>query len=138
MAFLDPPPSGSEDVPTSQTRVITESEKVQALSEAPSTTGPDGGSFDDVAREALRAAKEIIREDGSSATPSTPVVLTKDPPIVVEEQEDLTPLGSDIPSKPTLPTLALTQTTPGSEHSTPIIHAKCKMDDFILGKNFKC
>ena len=96
MSPFDPHPSGSEDVLTSQSGVFPKSEKSQALLEALSTTVPEGGSFEDVAREALKAVEEIIREDDSSASPSPPVTLTEGPPLVVEDflvekQEDLTP-----------------------------------------------
>ena len=44
-------------------------------SEAPSMMAPEESSFDEVAREALKAAEEISREANSSATPSPPVAL---------------------------------------------------------------
>ena len=61
---------------------------------------PKGGSFDEVAREALKAAEEIFREEGSSATPNPPAALTEDPLLSVEdfleeEQGYLTRLESD-------------------------------------------
>ena len=36
-------------------------------------TVPEGGSFDDVAREALCVAEEVIREGDSSATLNLPI-----------------------------------------------------------------
>ena len=85
MSPFDPHPSGSEDVLTSQSGVFPKSEKSQALLEALSTTVPEGGSFEDVARNALKPVEGIIREDGSSASPIPSVGLREDPPLVVKD-----------------------------------------------------
>ena len=38
---------------------------------------PERGSFDVVAQEALKAAEEIFREEGSSATPNPSAALVE-------------------------------------------------------------
>ena len=111
MALSDPPPFASEDVLTSQTQVAPEFEKSQAPPEAPSTMIPEEGSFDVAAREALRAAEEILYE-GSSSTPNPSMALIEDPLLsvedfLIEEQGDLTPLESDAIPKLTPPASAL-------------------------------
>ena len=45
ITLSDPPPSGSEDVPSLQTRVDPESEKSQGPPRAPSTTALEGVSL---------------------------------------------------------------------------------------------
>ena len=60
IALSDPFPSGSKDVRIPQTRVVLESEMTQALSESLSMAVLKGGSFDDIAREALCAAEKVI------------------------------------------------------------------------------
>ena len=91
-----------------------------------STTILERGSFDDVARAALRATEKVFREGGSSTTPNPPMASTEDRPLrvknfLVEEQEDLTRPESDALQKLTLPTPAPTQPTLGSGRLTPII-----------------
>ena len=126
MALFDPHPSGSEDIPISYTGVPPESKNSQVPPEAPSTMAPEGSSFDEVAREALKAAEEIFREENPSATPSLLAALVEDPFLSVEDfvkerRVDPTPLESHALPKPTSPALAQTQAPPGSERSTPII-----------------
>ena len=89
-------------------------------------TVPEGGSFDEVARKALKAAEEIFREECSSVMPNPLTALAEDPPLnvedfLVEKQGDLTHSESDAPLKLTLPAPAQTQTTPWSDRSRPII-----------------
>ena len=60
IAPFDPHPSGSEDIPISHTGVLLESKNSQVPLEAPSTMAPEGSSFDEVAREALKAAEKVI------------------------------------------------------------------------------
>ena len=68
VALMDLHPSRSEDVPTSWTGIASEFENSQVPLEAPSTTAYEGNSFDEVAREALKAAEEIFREEDTLAT----------------------------------------------------------------------
>ena len=88
-------------------------------------SAPKGVSFDE-AREALKDAEEIFREEGSSATPNPPAGLVEDPLLSMEDfveegRVDPAPLESDALPKLTLPASAPTQAMPGSERSTPII-----------------
>ena len=80
-----PPSSGGKGVPDSQTGVPPESENSQAPLEAPLTTTSEGASFEEVARQALRATEEIFREENPSATPNPPSVPKEDPPLSVED-----------------------------------------------------
>ena len=73
VAPSDPSLSESKKVLIPHTQVVPESEMTQALLEASSMIVPKGGSFDDVAREALKVAEEIFHKGGSSAM-SNPLV----------------------------------------------------------------
>ena len=89
---------------------------------------PKGGSFDDVAREALCVAEKAICQGDSLATTNPPVAWIEDPYMVeedffVEVWEGPTPLESKVPPKPTSPTPAPAQTTPGSARSIPIMQS---------------
>ena len=53
--------------------------------EAPSKIAPEESSFDEVARDALKAAEEIFREENSSATPNLPAALANCPLLSVED-----------------------------------------------------
>ena len=81
-------------------------------------TAPEEVSFDEVAREALKDAKEVFREEGSSATPNPPAAWVEDPLLrvegfVEEERVDPTPSESDAQPNPTSPASTPTQ-APGS------------------------
>ena len=53
--------------------------------EAPSITAPEGASFDEVAREALKDAEEIIHIEETSASPNPPAALVEDSHLSVED-----------------------------------------------------
>ena len=102
VAPTNPPPSESEDVQTSRTRVVPQSENFQVPPEAPPTLAYEGSSFDEVAREALRAAEGIIREVDPLAAPNPPPALMEDPLLgiedfLVEEHVDLALLWPGTP-----------------------------------------
>ena len=89
-------------------------------------SAPMGLSFEEVAREALKDAEEVFREEGPSAMPNPLAALVEDPLLSVEDfieegRADPTPSESDALSKLTSPASAPTQATLGSECSTPII-----------------
>ena len=65
MAPSDPPPSRSEDVPAPWTKVVLEKSRVPP--ESSWTTVPEGGSFHEVTREALKAAEELFREEAQNS-----------------------------------------------------------------------
>ena len=100
--------------------------RLQALPEAPSTIVLEGGTFDDVAWEALYATEEVIYEGDFSAMSNPPVASIEYPSLVVEdfleeEQVSLTPSESNVQSKPTPPAPAPTQTMHESGRSILIL-----------------
>ena len=122
----DPPLSGSEDVPALQTRVDPDSENSQAPPKTSLRTAPEGVSFDEVAREALKATEEIFRKEDTSATPNPRIALVEDPHLSVEDflaqkRANPTPSESDDQLKPASPASASTQVTLRSACPAPII-----------------
>ena len=123
---LDPHPFGSGDFPTFRTGVIPESENSQVPPEDSSTMAPEASFYDEVAREALKAAEEIFREEDTSTTTIPLADLMEDPPLSVEdflgeECANPTPSESDTPPRLTSPASVPTQATLWSAPSAPII-----------------
>ena len=81
----DPPPSGSDDVPTSRTEIFRKFENSQVPPDDPSETANNGRAFDEVAREALTAADEAIQGAIPSDSPVPPPPMMEDPSLSIED-----------------------------------------------------
>ena len=92
----------------------------------PSETAREGRDFEEVTREALRVAEEVIRGAIHSDPPIPPPAIVEDPLFSIEdllEEDRADPAASllDASPKQASPAQTLTLIPPGSTHFAPII-----------------
>ena len=109
--------------------------------EVPSETAREGRAFDEVAREALRAADEVIQGANHSGLPIPPSAMVKDPLLSIEDllREEHADLALSLPHAPSTevsPVRAQTQTSPWS--STELLLSTAEAPTLWVSANSDC